>query len=536
MPLRRHNRSEDSYIYHDILPTFEEYGYPGRGDTENLKIKGDIRIRIGSRSYTPDVVYYADGVPLLLVEAKKEGMTKKDAEDQAKSYIRNFPVDRYSRDGRPPRYAAVTVGRQVYFYKYAIELSEYGAIKDDLVPQTAIATYQELKQSYGLIIGKPSIDAHTFKVLFYELVSAFDTQNRREVTPQIVLKTVHLIYEFLRDPADYVTRRPYTDLGRHPHIQMMIRSILSQYDWSLLTPDIALRFREIVVRAFQGSKSLNQYITPWPVVRFMAELAELKPRDTVLDFECGSGGFLVAALEKGVPMGNMLGIDIADLPYYVSKVFLALHSNTRGTDLETKIPVLHDNGLLFHGDDWHIVISNPAGGAKYDAYNSLGDIAKVYDHLERDLNADGKDDPASEYYFSVQQAVRSARVGGRICLVLPEGFFSNSSDESLRRYVGKHCRVKAIVSLPRGVFQVGATTRTVESGKRSSSQKMSVLFAEKIREVVDGDGLDVPAGTLEYPVFLASVEKPRDAGQRPNWLQNGLKRVLSEYRIWAQRS
>jgi len=314
----------------------------------------------------------------------------------------------------------------------------------------------------------------------------------------------------------------------------MVRSFLNQYDWTHLNPDIALRFRTEILRAFQGSKSLNQYITPWAVVKFMTDLADVTETDTLLDFECGSGGFLAAALEKGVPMGNMRGIDIADLPYYVSRVFLALYSNAQGSDIESKIPVLHDNGLFFHGKDWDVVISNPAGGSKYDAYGSLGDIAKVYYHLERDLNADGKDDSASEYYFSIQQAVRSAKVGGRICLVLPEGFFSNSSDESLRNYVAKHCRVKAIVSLPRGVFQVGATTRTVESGRRSGSQKMSILFAEKIREVVDGEGVDSGAGRLQYPVFLASVEKPRRAGRGDGWLDAPLEDVLKEYRKWAR--
>ncbi len=531
MPPRRQNRSEDSYIYQDILPAFEEYGYPSRSDTQNLKIKS-IRIRIGSRYFYPDVVYYADDVPVLLVEAKKEGKSKRNAEEQAKSYIHNFPIEQHSRDGRPPQYAAVTIGRRIFFYRFEREQNKYGGIINRLVEQATILTFQELRHRYGLVVRKPAIDSYTFKVVFYELVAAFDTLNKREVTPQIVLKTVNLIYEFLKDPVGYVTCKPYTDLGRHPHIQMMIRSIMSQYDWSLLTPDIALKFRGIVLRAFQGSKSLNQYITPWPVVEFMAELAELKEQDKVLDFECGSGGFLAAALTKGVPIANLKGIDVADLPYYVSKLFLALYANIQGSDIETKIPVLHDNGLFFHGDDWDVVISNPAGGWKYDCYDELGDISKVYENLERDLNADGKDDPASEYYFSIQQAIRSAKIGGRICLVLPEGFFSNSTADFLRRYVAKHCRVKAIISLPSGVFRVGSTTRYVDSGVRSSSQKMSILFAEKIREVVDGEGLDIAAGKLKYPVFLAAIRKPEDARTRRGWLKGALQQVLDAYGEW----
>lgn len=73
------DRGEDSHIIHDILPAFADYGYPRAGDTENLKIKGDVRIRMGSSFKEPDVVFYAEGIPVLLVESKKQGKSKQDA-------------------------------------------------------------------------------------------------------------------------------------------------------------------------------------------------------------------------------------------------------------------------------------------------------------------------------------------------------------------------------------------------------------------------------------------------------------------------
>ncbi len=528
MPTRRDQRSEDSYIYHDILPAFEEYGYPERGDTENLKIKS-IRIRIGRRYYTPDVVYYAWEVPVVVVEAKKPGMSMQDAEDQVKSYIRNFPVQQFSRDGIPPRYAAVTVGRQIYVYRYHVEINQQGAIVDRLEPLPTIPDYLQLLFWYGLVARKPVIDPSIFKIVFYELVSSFDLQNRKEVTPKIVLQVVQLLCEFLKDNANYVKYKPYTDLGRHPHIQAAIRSIMSQFDWRNLTPDVALRFREIVVRAFQGRKNLNQYVTPWPVVKFMTELAEIKPSDKVLDFECGSGGYLAAALAKGVPLRNLKGVDIADLPYFTARLFLALYSNTKGTSIDTNIAVYRDNGLYDQGDDWDVVISNPAGSNKY----YLRDLDQVYLHLERELGQRGRDDGAWEYNFSVQQAVRSAKVGGRICLVLPEGFFSNSQAEFLRKFVTKHCAIRAVISLPRGVFSVGRTVKTVTGGVSSSSQKMSILYAVKVKDVTRGAGLDYDENKAKYPVFLASVSKPRRAGRGDQWLKDALDTVLAKYRKWA---
>ena len=36
----------------------------------------------------------------------------------------------------------------------------------------------------------------------------------------------------------------------------------------------------------------------WPIVNFMADLAEISIHDVVTDFACGSGGFLIKAFEQ----------------------------------------------------------------------------------------------------------------------------------------------------------------------------------------------------------------------------------------------
>ena len=527
------NRSEDSYIFHDILPAFADYGYPTAGDSENLKIKSDIKIKMGSGTKEPDVVYYAEGIPVLIVEAKKEGKSKSQAEEQVKSYIRNFPIEKYSKDGRPPQYAAVTIGRKIYFYKYEHDINEHGGITDRLEEITDVLSYDELRLKYGLEEAKkPHLTPDDFKDLFYQLVSALDVENKKEITPEIILKTVKLLYEFLKDQTNYSSRSPYTELDGHPDRQRWIRGLLGQYDWRSLNPEIAKQFRTEILRSFQGSEQLNQYITPWEAIIFMVKLAKIQESDKVLDFECGSGGFLAAAIETGVTLENIRGIDIADLPYFTAKLFLALNFNVSGEAIDN-IPVENDNGLYFWGNDWSVVIGNPAGGNKYDPENELRDIKKVYENLEKDIYQNGRGDPASEYNFSIQQAVRSCKIGGRICLVLPEGFFSNSSSELLRKYVAKYCKVRAIISLPRGVFYKGTTTRQVGAGHQVASMKMSILYAEKICDVEDKSGIDVDFAALDYPVFLSSVQKPAQVSDDEHWLGKALERVLEDYRQWS---
>ncbi|MDO9287216.1 MAG: N-6 DNA methylase, partial [Thermodesulfovibrionales bacterium] len=133
----------------------------------------------------------------------------------------------------------------------------------------------------------------------------------------------------------------------------------------------------------------------------------------------------------------------------------------------------------------------------------------------------------------IQQAVRSCKVGGKICLVLPEGFFSNSQDEILRKYVAKHCKILAIVSLPRGVFKKGTSTKTIKSGSQSSPQKMSILYAEKTCPVIDGAGIEIDDNEIGYPVFLANISPPEStAGDVCEWLEPRLNIVLEEWKKW----
>ena len=46
--------------------------------------------------------------------------------NQVLSYLRNYPVDRYSKDGIRPRLFAVTIGRLITFYKHRYDIDDHG--------------------------------------------------------------------------------------------------------------------------------------------------------------------------------------------------------------------------------------------------------------------------------------------------------------------------------------------------------------------------------------------------------------------------
>lgn len=526
-------QSENSYIANEIIPLLaSSFGYPIH-DSEHVKIN-DVPIYrpSGGRSgSTIDIVYYHNNEPILLIEAKREHKSHETALKEVLNYLRNFPVNdkEFAPSGIPPKFLATTVGKDIKFYKWSIDYSK--PLPDFLTEEVEILPFSKLLQYYGFSEAYKAriLDVRGFKSDFFdELVAIFKTDAKQEkITAEIIKRVSLQILNFITYGDKFYGQQPYINLTLQG--QKAVRDLFDRFDiLSSLSIDIAREFRILILRSFQGG-GYNQYLTEQCVIAFMVNLiGELTPNMKVLDFECGSGGFLAAALDKGVGRENILGIDIDELPYIIAKTYLALYFGVTGKEQVDALPIKQDNGLFYHGEDWDLIIGNPAGGDKY----GHGEIKKILE--DGLLNITGRDHVFSEYELSIQQAVSSVKVDGKICLVLPEGFFSNSQDDFLRKFVANHCKVLAIVSLPRGVFKKGTSTRQQQRGSQTSSQKMSILYAQKIRDIdKDNPSEGIDFQELNYLVFLASVNEPESkSGQVCDWLDQKLDIVFTQWQEW----
>lgn len=523
------NKNEIEYLAQDILPLLaQSYNFPQPDDHDRVKIQ-HIPVRMGSGIKKPDVVYYWDDVSVFVIEAKRTGKSESEAVDQALSYIRNFPVESYSKNGIKPRFFAVTIGKQVNFYAHRFEI-EGNNFKDWAEKLSEPVLFSDLLREYGLkkIEKKEILTPEVFrKEVLNELGPLYKFEEK--ITPDVVKNVALQVLSFLEYSMDFVSHRPYVNIEKHKDRQAQIRQVFEKFDWqNSLRPEIAKEFRSYILRSFQGT-NLNQYLTEQCVIAFMVNLAgDLKPETKVLDFECGSGGFLAALIDKGVDLENIRGIDIDELPYIIAKTYLALYFKKTGKDEIDSLPVKLGNGLFYQGDDWDLVIGNPAGGSQYEH----GDLEKI--GLEGLINLKNSEHNYSEYELSIQQAIRSLKVSGKLCLILPEGFFSNSQDEFLRKFVAKYCKALAIIGLPRGSFKRGTSTKQQQSGTQTSPQKMSILYAQKVREI----DKEYPIGEidlleLDYPIFLASIGEPESkSGQISDWLDPGLGIVSQQWQEW----
>jgi hypothetical protein len=522
-------KPEIAYLIQNILPLFtSQFDFPSPEDEKNTKID-EIPIRIGSSIKKPDVVYYHSGIPVFLIEAKKDGKPEKDAVDQALSYIRNYPVEEFSKNSFRPRFFAITIGKQVNFYAHRFEI-EKNNFKDWAEKLGSPIIFTELLEKYGLkrIEKKEIFTPEIFrKEVLNELGPLYKFEER--ITPDVVKNIALQILSFLQYGRDYTAHRPYIDIENYKDRQAQIRQVYEKFDWlNSLGSETAREFRSYILRSFQGT-NLNQYLTEQCVIAFMINLiGKLLPDTKILDFECGSGGFLAAVIDKGVKLENIRGIDIDELPYIVAKTYLALYFRKTGVENIETLPIKKDNGLFYHGDDYDLIIGNPAGG-------------NIYEHGEEDkiiseglINLTDKKHIFSEYELSIQQAVRSVKVNGKICLILPDGFFSNSKDEFLRKYIANNSKILAIISLPRGVFKKGTSTKQQQKGSQTSSQKMSILFVEKNKIIDQNNPIgELDFSELEYQIFLTVIAEPETRkGAIEDWLEPELNVVWQQWQEW----
>jgi len=256
-------------------------------------------------------------------------------------------------------------------------------------------------------------------------------------------------------------------------------------------------FEAIIGPALRGEK--GQFFTPRNVVRLCVESLDPQPDEVVMDPACGSGGFLIVALEymwnlKGdsVPI-HVAGVDKEYDLVRICKAYMAIIGDGRSgiicadslADLEHPIlrPAQYD-----------VVLTNPPFGARIPITDP-----KVLAHYElghewrreagRWIRGDRICSRPPQVLF-IERCLELLKPGGRMAIVLPEGLFGNPSDGYIVQFLLSRSKVLGVVSLPHETFQPSTHTKT------------SVLFLERD---------DNPPS--DYPIFMAV---PRTVGHDKN--------------------
>lgn len=270
----------------------------------------------------------------------------------------------------------------------------------------------------------------------------------------------------------------------------------------------------------------GQFRTPRHIIRFMVELLDPKPTDTIGDPACGTAGFLVGTmqylLEKHTsPKGKVKGesgetIYTGDLlePYRDHIQNGMFH----GFDFDATMLRIASMNLMLHGvenPDIHyqdtlsnsfpekfprqaiagfdVVLANPPFKGSLDE----GDVHPTLTQAVKTKK--------TELLF-VALILRMLKKGGRSATIVPDGvlFGSSNAHTSLRTLLVRENQLEAVISLPSGVFKPYAGVSTAILVFTKGGQTENVFFCD-----VEADGFSLddkrePVEENDLPKALAS--------------------------------
>jgi len=215
---------------------------------------------------------------------------------------------------------------------------------------------------------------------------------------------------------------------------------------------------EKILKDLQSAGNAGEFYTPRAVTQFIVEQVNPRLGETIFDPACGTGGFLVCAIEhlrkQAKTEGDertiqecFAGIEKKHLPHVLCMTNLLLH----GIDVPSN--VRHDNTLARPLRDWSpkervddIVTNPPFGGMEEDG-------------IEANFPAEFRTRETADLFLVL--IMKLLKPGGHAGLVLPDGTLSGEGVKTrIKEALLAECNLHTIVRLPNGVFNPYTGIRT----------------------------------------------------------------------------
>ena len=515
-------------------------------------------IKMGVETKQADMVVYNDDaclVPHILVECKKQEVSDaafKQAVEQAYSYSYALPNDVkyiWVTSGLKDEYYSVdkSIGTRVqssdipqcgvkslsaYKYVYDAENLEYAegmqkyfdlsVIEQDkltrcfkqahdslwaggqLNPSEAFDELDKLifckiwdERKYRKV-GEP----YDFQIILISKDDIKDEDKRRVVENENLQRRITDLYEEGRRQDPEVFR---DNIRLSPE---KIRSVVGYLE-AINLGDTDLDSKGRAFETFMGSffrGTFGQYFTPRSIVKFTVDVLPITKDSKVLDTSCGSGGFLLYALNKvraqatklypnyktnvkqrdrwhpywhDFASNNLYGIEISEQISRAAKMNMIIHDDghtnvitSDGLISDVDIERITENKGFKYGT-FDFIITNPPFGSSVrqteKAYlKTFGLGKKEEDWLAVAAKpAVTRENQSTEVLF-IEQAYRFLTEGGYLAIVIPDGILTNSSLQYVRDSVENWFRIIAVISMPQTAFAANG-----------AGVKSSVLFLKK---------------------------------------------------------
>lgn len=346
-------------------------------------------------------------------------------------------------------------------------------------------------------------------------------------TAEEVFKRVDSIYQYAKQKDSEVFKE---DIKLSPQVVYNVVEHLQSINFNSTDLDTkGVAFERFMEDFFKGK--MGQFFTPREVIQFAVKMIGLSGDELVLDPACGSGGFLLNAMdyvrqladkeygENGVnnpvahwsmwhdfAKNNLFGIEINDQIARVCKMNMIIHddghTNVISTDSLQPLNEIKEIHQGFDGNKFDIILTNPPFGAVVKSTES--------NYLSKYQLGENRKNQNTEVLF-IERCLDFLKEGsGRMAIVLPDGILTNSSSQYVRDFLMENAQIEAVVSLPQFAFS-----------HFGAGVKSSLLFLRKKTK---------NEKTTNYPVFMAIAEHiGYDATGRTD-RQNDLNNILEKFK------
>ncbi|MDH0365117.1 type I restriction-modification system subunit M [Comamonas aquatica] len=222
----------------------------------------------------------------------------------------------------------------------------------------------------------------------------------------------------------------------------------------------------------------GQFRTPRHIIKLMADLVQPQLGHKIADPACGSGGFLLGAYQyivtqlaikagsKDLTPDEDGFVRTSVAAALTEKAQSILASSLWGYDIDATMVRLGLMNLMMHGiDEPHIDYKDTL--SKSYTEESVYDIVMANPPFtgsidKGDINEALQLATTKTELLFVENIYRLLKKGGTACVIVPQGvlFGSGSAFKTLRQLLVERCDLKAVITMPSGVFKPYAGVST----------------------------------------------------------------------------
>src|SRR5574344_2916016 len=251
-----------------------------------------------------------------------------------------------------------------------------------------------------------------------------------------------------------IVREVFEDLNNYMKDGVLIRQVVNILNEIDLT-DFQTRhtFNEIyetILKDLQSAGKSGEFYTPRAITDFVVQMVDPKIGQSVADFACGTGGFLVSALNhmkqnaddtntNELLKKSFYGVEKKSLPYLLCTTNMLLHDINepeiiRGNSLEKNVRDYEET------DKFDIILMNPPYGGTEKKSVQQNFPTELRDSETADL-------------FMVEILYRLKK-NGKCGIVLPDGFLygTDNTKVAIKSNLLESCNLHTIIRLPGSIF------------------------------------------------------------------------------------